>query len=251
MKLFTTTIFILFFVLHSVQSQSLTLLKGKVTSQLKELKTVTISNLRSKSNTSTDGNLNFSMFVKVGDTLEFSGLQVITKIIIIDEIEIAKKLLVCNLESKIILLDEVEIKKYPSINAVSLGILQTPAKVYTPAEKKLKAAKEFNVGYYKIPLPNIFFSVDPIINAISGRTALLKKELQVERKEHLLEKIEYLFKEDFFTENLKIPKEYIRGFWYYAIEEPKLIEALNTKNKITSRFIFADLSFKYLETVHK
>jgi hypothetical protein len=88
---------------------------------------------------------------------------------------------------------------------------------------------------------------DGLINAISGRTAMLKKELAVEKKEKLLLKIEYLFKEEYFLENLKIPKEYLRGFWYYAVEDPKLADALNTKNKMMARFIFSDLATKYLE----
>jgi hypothetical protein len=88
---------------------------------------------------------------------------------------------------------------------------------------------------------------DGLINLISGRTAMLKKELAVEKKEKLLEKIEYLFKEEYFLENLKIPKEYLRGFWYYAVDDKKLVEALNSKNKIMARFIFSDLATKYLE----
>ncbi len=75
---------------------------------------------------------------------------------------------------------------------------------------------------------------------------MLKKELNVEKKEFLLQKIEYLFKEEYFLENLKIPKEYLRGFWYYAVEDEKLEQALNGKNKMMARFIFSDLATKYL-----
>jgi hypothetical protein len=89
--------------------------------------------------------------------------------------------------------------------------------------------------------------LDPILNAISGRTAMLKKELKIEKKEYLLKKIEYMFKEEYFLENLNIPKEYLRGFWYYAVEDQKLEEALNAKKKMMARFIFSDLANKYLE----
>ena len=67
----------------------------------------------------------------------------------------------------------------------------------------------------------------------------------------MLHKIEYLFKEEYFTENLKIPKDYLRGFWYYAIEDPKLEAALNAKNKIMARFIFSDLAAKYVDLIKK
>ena len=251
MKLLKSVILFLFFASAIAQSQTLTFLKGKVISQIKELNSVFVTNLRSDSTTTTDGSGNFSMFVKAGDTLEFTGLQVITKKVVIDENAIAKSLFVINVEAKVILLEEVEIKKYPDINAVSLGILQKPAKVYTPAERKLATASK---AYSSLGFGNfIGFSagLDPLLNAISGRTAMLKKELQIEKKEFLLKKIEYMFQESYFSDNLKIPKEYIRGFWYYAVENSKLVEALNTKNQMMVRFIFSDLAIKYLDLLKK
>ena len=246
MKLFKTTILFLFFSSVYAQTSTLTLLKGKITSQIKELNEVYVTNLRSESNTVTDENGNFSMFVILGDTLQFSGLQVITKKAVIDENEIIKKLFVITLHAKVISLDEVEMKTYPNINAVSLGILLKQPKKYTPAERRLKTAGEIH-WYSPLLIPLGGMPVDGLINSISGRTTMLKKELTIERKEKLLEKIENLFPVAYFTDNLKIPKESVRGFWYYAIEDPKLTDALYAKNKIMARFIFSDLAITYLE----
>ncbi|MGC4040463.1 MAG: hypothetical protein QM710_06680 [Flavobacterium sp.] len=248
MKLFKRIFLVLFFMQAVAQGQELTFLKGKVTSQLKEFNEVNVLNIRSESSTVTDGNGNYSMFVKVGDTLQFSGLQILTKKVVIDENDIAKKLYVTNVEGKVIPLDEVEVKTYPNINAVSLGILEKPAKVYTPAERKLYTAGEFH-WYSPLLIPFGGMSVDGLLNSINGRTVQLEKELEIERKELLLKKIEYLFKEEYFTGNLKIPKEYLRGFWYYAVEDPKLVEALNKKDKIMSQFAFSDLAVKYLAII--
>jgi hypothetical protein len=247
MKLFKGLFLILFFAQTLAQAQELTLLKGKVTSQIKELNEVYIVNLRSDSNSTIDQYGNFSMFVKVGDSLRFSGLQIVAKKVKINENDLAKKLYVINVEAKVIPLEEVEVKTYPNINAVSLGILQKPAKVYTPAERKLKTASDLDgkIGF------GGSMSLDPLLNALRGRTAMLKKELTVEKKEFLLKKIEYMFPEEYFLGNLKIPKEYLRGFWYYAVEDPKLEAALNSKNKIMARFIFSDLAANYLEILKK
>ena len=242
-----TTLIISF--LSVAQTNELVFLKGKIASQIKGLNEVYVSNLRSDSNTVTDGNGNFSMFVKIGDTLQFSGLQVDTKKVMIDANDVVKKLYVVNVQAKVIPLEEVEIKKYSNINAVSLGILQKPAKKYTPAERRLRTAGEFH-WYSPLLIPLGGMPLDGLINAISGRTKMLKKELKIERKEHLLQKIENLFKEEYFTENLKIPKEYVRGFWYYAVEDPKLIEAINSNNKMMARFIFSDVATKYLELLN-
>jgi len=250
MKLFKSIIIFLFFAQSFAQTTTLTLLKGKITSQIKELNDVYVANLRSESIIITDKNGNFSMFVKVGDTLQFSGLQIVTKKSVITENDITKQLYVVSLEAKVNPLDEVEIKQYKNINAVSLGILQRPAKVYTPAERKLRTAEELH-WYSPLLIPLGGMSVDGLLNSISGRTAMLKKELKIEKKEYLLKKIEYMFKEEYFLENLKIPKEYLRGFWYYAVEDQKLEEALNAKKKMMARFIFSDLATNYLEIIKK
>lgn len=251
MKLLKGFFLVLFFVQTLAQAQELTYLKGKVTSQVKGLNEVNVVNLRSDSNTATDEYGNFSMFVKVGDSLQFSGLQIITKKVKIDENDLAKKIYVISVEAKAIPLDEVEVRTYPNINAVSLGILQRPAKVYTPAERRLKTASDLDPTASVGTMMGGSIGLDPIINAITGRTAMLKKELSVEKKEFLLKKIEYMFKEEYFLENLKIPKEYLRGFWYYAVEDPKLEAALNSKNKMMARFIFSDLATNYLEILKK
>lgn len=251
MKLFKSIFLVLFFAQNLAQGQELTLLKGKITSQIKELNEIYIANLRSDSNTATDKYGNFSMFVKVGDTLQFSGLQIITKKAIIDENDMAKKLYVVNVEAKVIPLEEVEVRTYPNINAVSLGILQKPAKTYTPAERKLKTASDFDPTANVGTMAGGSIGLDPIINAITGRTAMLKKELTIEKKEFLLQKIQYLFKEEYFLESLKIPKDYLRGFWYYAVEDQKLETALNAKNKMMARFIFSDLATNYLEILKR
>lgn len=251
MKSFKGIILFLFLVPACAQSQELTLLKGKVISQLKELNEVYIKNLRSDSDATTDKSGNFTIFVKVGDTLQFSGLQIEVKRAVIDANELSKKLFVINVEGKVIPLEEVEVKTYPNINAVSLGILQKPAKAYTPAERRLKTASDLDPTASMGLMAGGSIGLDPLFNAISGRTAMLKKELAVEKKEFLLKKIEYMFKEEYFLENLKIPKDYLRGFWYYAVEDPKLEAALNAKNKMMARFIFSDLATKYLEILKK
>ena len=236
MKFQILFLFFCFPIFGFAQSTELVFLKGKIVCSIKNLSDVNVTNLRSET-TTVSVNGDYSMFVKVGDTIQFSSIQIETKKVIIQESDLAKSLFVSSLEPKVIPLDEVEIKEYKNINAVSLGILDKPAKKYTVAERRLYAASSS-------PL-------DGLLNAISGRTDLLKKELEVEKKEMLLKKIEYQFDPEYFTNNLKIPQEYVKGFWYYAIEEPRLVNEINSKNKSMAKFIFAELATKYLELLTK
>ncbi len=76
---------------------------------------------------------------------------------------------------------------------------------------------------------------------------MLKKELEIEKKEKLLLKIENQFDAAYFTQKLKIPENQVRGFWYYAVEDDRLVAALNAKNKTMATFVFAELATKFLE----
>jgi hypothetical protein len=249
MKFQILFLFFCFPIFGFAQSTELVFLKGKLVCSIKNLSDVNVTNLRSET-TTVSVNGDYSMFVKVGDTIQFSSIQIETKKVIIQESDLAKSLFVSSLEPKVIPLDEVEIKEYKNINAVSLGILDKPAKKYTPAERKLRTAGEFH-WYYPLLIPLGGMPTDGLINSISGRTAMLKKELEVEKKEALLKKIEYQFDPEYFTINLKIPQEYVKGFWYYAIQEPRLVNEINSKNKSMAKFIFAELATKYLELLTK
>ncbi|WP_162127184.1 hypothetical protein [Flavobacterium phycosphaerae] len=117
------------------QSQELFFLKGRIVCPAKEFPEVNVFNLRSESSTVTNQNGEYTLFAKVGDTLKFTGLQIETKTQIIEQEDVKKSLFVTSLTPKVIALDEVTIKEYKNINAVSLGILDKPAKnIHQPKE---------------------------------------------------------------------------------------------------------------------
>ena len=73
--------------------------------------------------------------------------------------------------------------------------------------------------------------LDPLVNWISGRTAMLKRALNAEEKEILVKKLEYYYSDDFFTEKLQIESLYLGSFKNYVVYDVALMEAINTKNK--------------------
>ena len=218
-------------------------IKGKVVSDAPDLENIYIINLKSEATTVTENGGYFTLQVAVGDTIMFSAVQIKGKKIVITENDFSKDLAFFKLDTEINHLDEVIVKQNKNINAVSLRILDKPAKHYTPAERHLKTASDLDgkVGF------GGSIGLDPLLNWMSGRTTMLKKEVEVEKKETLLQKLESQFGFDYFTEKLKIPKENVKGFWYYAVEEKKLVNALNAKNKTMASFVLAELATKYLE----
>ena len=234
--------------LLSAQENVSKAMKGKVASQAPNLENIYIVNLKTDRSTSTDKDGYFEINATVGDTLLFSGIQVIGKKIAITEKDFANDLLLVKLAPFYNRLDEVVVvRQFKEINAVSLGIIPASTKHYTPAERKLKAASDVDLEGNKDGTSGASASLDPLFNAISGRTAMLEKEVEVEKKETMLQRIENQFGVDFFTKKLKIPKEYVKGFCYYVVEEARFVNALNAKNINMANFVLAELATNYLE----
>lgn len=208
---------------------------GKVTASGNNVEGINIVNLVNEKSTQTDANGDFYIMAKAEDLLVLSAINLEYKRKIIGEEDLNSEVIQIEMVPKSTQLDEVEITEYKNINAVSLGILSKPAKVYTPAERKVRTA---TTGL-----------LDPLLNLMSGRTEMLKKGVEVEKKERLLERIDDLYKEEFFTESLDIPSENIPGFKYYAVENKELMNAINSKNKPLADLIFVQLSEKYKQLI--
>lgn len=136
-------------------------------------------------------------------------------------------------------LEEVVINKYNHINSESLGLVPKGQKRRTVAERRLYTAGAFSVG--------TVIGLDPIINAISGRTRMLKRALATERQEMSFSNIKGIYSDEEITANYKIPKEQINAFLYYLVENQEFLNALKAKNKTYSDFLLMELSKKYLK----
>ncbi|APA00944.1 carboxypeptidase-like regulatory domain-containing protein [Flavobacterium commune] len=192
---------------------------------------VNIVNQTTQKTTSTDKNGSFTLFLKEGDELLFSAVNLVTLRKKIVQADLEKAVLIVQLQIESIPLKEVIIKEDSKINAESLGIIPSGQKKYTVAERRLYTARS---GFLDRPL-----------NWMSGRTAMLKKELIVAEKEQLMAKLEYLFEENFYIETLKIRKDYIRDFQLYCIENDDFVSSLKSKNKTLSKFYILTLAKNY------
>lgn len=224
------------------------MLHGKIIVESRSADGVSIINLVNEKTAVSDSNGDFYILAKAEDLLVFSSVNLEYHRKIIEQEDLKSALIIINMTSKTTELKEVIVKQ-PDINAVSLGISQKGIKKYTPAERRLKTAEEFH-WYSPLLIPLGGMSVDGLINSISGRTAMLKKELEVEKKERLLDIIKALYKDDnYFKQTLKIPPAYIKGFQYYCIEDPNFAGVLKTKNKTKIELYMVPLAVKYNEII--
>lgn len=131
------------------------------------------------------------------------------------------------------------------VTSESLGIVPKGQKQYTPAERRLKTASDWDPTIGLGTMAGIGFSLDPIMNAISGRTKMLKKALATENKEFSIEKINGIYTREQIITELKIPAEYVDGFLYYAVEDAKCAAALKGKNNELAKLQMMVLAEKY------
>ena len=212
------------------------LLHGKIIVESGNVGGVTIINLVNEKTAISDGNGDFFILAKAQDLLVFSSVNLEYYRKIIEAEDLKPDVLTIKMTAKITELEEVIVNKHPQINAVSLGISPKGIKQYTPAERKLATASSAKLN------PQ---GLDPLINAISGRTKMLKKELEVEKKERLLAYIGALFDDEYYTQTLKIPANYIKGFQYYCVEEEEFAKSLRSKNKAMIKLLIVPLAEKY------
>ncbi|MBA4318613.1 MAG: hypothetical protein C0412_09440 [Flavobacterium sp.] len=211
------------------------LLHGKIVVESGNAGGVTIINLVNEKTTVSDGNGEFFILAKAEDLLVFSSLNLEYYRRIIEDEDLKAEVLTIKMTAKITELEEVIVNKHPEINAVSLGISPKGIKHYTPAERRLYTASST--------------PIDALLNIMSGRTEMLKKGIEVEKKERLLAKFDVLFENDYYTNTLKIPSDYIKGFQYYCVEDEKFAASLGSKNKTMTMFLIVPLAEKYNEII--
>jgi hypothetical protein len=211
------------------------IIHGKIAVESGFVAGVTIINLVNEKSTVSDSNGEFFILAKAEDLLVFSSINLEYHRKLIEDDDLKSDLLIIKMIAKVTELEEVIVNKHTEINAVSLGISPKGIKKYTPAERRLHTA---------LSTPG-----DALLNYLSGRTAMLKKEIEVEKKERLLVQFGSLFDDKYFTHTLKIPSDYIRGFQFYCVEDKKFAAVLKSKNITEINFLIVPLAKKYNEII--
>lgn len=223
-------------------SQNDSIINGKIIVETNDTDGITIVNMSNKNTTISSNGGYFSIKANVKDTLMFSAIHLEAKKHVVSPNDFKKELLFIKLEIHTKHIKEIMITN-SDITAESLGLVPKGQKTYTPAERRLKAASALD-GQWGL---NTFFSIDPLLNWITGRTAQLKKELEIERKEFLQIKINTTFEKEYLTEVLKIPADYVDGFVFYIVEDKELVDAVKLRNKTKVAFRLSELATEYLK----
>ncbi|MBS7785827.1 hypothetical protein KIH23_00835 [Flavobacterium sp. CYK-55] len=238
----TSKISLIFFcmlVVFSLQAQVLPRqeMSGLVVLRDVPLEKVNVRNDDSGYTTSTAADGTFKIKVRVDEALVFTAVNLETRRVKITEEILKAGFVKAVMSETTVPLPEVTVNDNKGITAENLGIIPRGQRKYTQAQRRLREA---TTGGGIVPL-------NPILNGISGRTRMLKKEVQVEQKERLLLQLDGWFDDEYYTQTLKIPEDYISGFDFYIINDTDFVRALRAKNKTLTKFLALGLARNYLQ----
>ena len=217
-------------------SQNDSIIKGKIVVVNNYNDGVTIVNISNKTNTISGNGGYFIIKAKVNDTLLFSSLHFDVIKLKITATDFGQDLLFVKMTPRSKLIEKVIITNQTVITAESLGLVPKGQKRYTVAERRMKSSGG-GIG------------IGGLINLFTGYGKELKRNLEIEKKEMLIEKIRNQFDKAYFVTTLQIPENYIDGFLYYIGEDKKSHEILNSTDKYSKMFKLADLAVEYLKTI--
>lgn len=231
-KLLCILLFCLSFTIASAQQD--VLLRGKVMSGRAGVPEAFVINKVTGGETKTGSDGTFSITAKPGHVLVVYNTKIMVREFMLNADSFKNMPYVVSVNYKVSELDEVVITKYGNINSVSLGIVPANQKRYTVAERRL-----YTAGYGSIGLTTL-------INVINGRIKKLKRAYETEKQEVVVEGIKDLYDEEDIQERFKIPKERVKGFIYYAMENKEFVTVVKAKNKTYADFLLLGLSKDYM-----
>lgn len=205
---------------------------------------IDIVNLVNEESTRSDINGEFTMSVSSGDLLIISGRNFEHKRYIVEEEDLTKETLKILLVLKPIELDETLVYTRAQLDAMAKGLTSSKVKVYTPAESKLRTAGDFK-PIHLLGLLGGSLQIDPIINAITGKTSRMKDELEVERREIRMAYFEKEMGKEYFIEQLSIPEDDFQAFMFFIADDVKTFELLKAKDKNRARFEFSQSAVRF------
>ncbi len=216
----------------------------KIIAENASVEGVNILNIVSEKTTVSDKNGEFYILAKADDLLLINSLNLEIKRKLIEEEDLEFEIINIKMIPKMTELKQVNVNENANITAENLGIVPKDQKKYTPAERKLYTAGDFK-PIHLLGLLGGHLDVDPILNAINGKTKRLKKEIKIEQKEYLLIKLDNQFTDNYYIDQFHIPKDYVDGFKYYLLEDETFVAIFLSKDHLKTDLKMSEMSVKY------
>lgn len=212
---------------HVTTAQESVILQGKILNDTISKTSVNVVNISLRKGAITNDSGEFNISVRLNDTINVSAVQYESRQFIVSKTVFNRKKISLYLAPKITELDEVRISNIdltgdlkkdllntqlkPVVQVALLGLPRNAHPTFTVEERRYYGATG-GAG----PLGSL-------INAISGRTKMLKKHLEVSQLKAKVYNTRDTFSDSLYMTELKIPEALIEDFIYYVFEDEKAI----------------------------
>lgn len=207
--------------------------------------------------TNTDGIS--SLEVKSGDEILFESNFYESRRLFITETLFNKEIVTVHLNTKAILLDEAKISDFRltgnlGADAKNAGFVDSAALVYANLGIKEKDVPKPNpagrrVGKFKI-IDVATLNITKIIGELNGFNDRQRKTHAYEDRLKILNKIKGIWQEDFYVNDLKIPKEKIDEFVFFAYESTDIYTKIKQNDLLTAEKLMNEQSLIYVERLN-
>ena len=240
------------------------ILQGKVISADKDVVGVVVQNVTTADAVITDLEGNFSIRVRVNDTLLFSAVHFLRKSLPVTEalyrsnfVEVPMQEFVNELKEVVVTpynltgdltkdIDRVTLEK--DVSAEALNLPNAHRRIPTQSERKLQEASSMSMtAGGGLGGAGGGMSLNPIINAITGRTKMLKNRVKVDKTYAQTQEVQGFYTDSFFVSTLKIPMEKIDDFMYFCEVDEDFQTALLSEDKLRILDIMIQKSRAYRE----
>ena len=240
-------------------------LTGKVKSTT-DVENIHVINKTSNVFTITDKEGKFKILAKLNDTISFSSIQHVPKFVVINKLIHSARIIEVVLEEQINNLDEVTVGKVltgnllldinnvqgePPLNFFDVGIPGYKGRIKTQSERRLSEASQLapkaggSLGGVGGSI-----SATALINAISGRTKMLKNRVEMEERESLMQSIKARLGRDFFASN-PLDEDLRMEFFYFCSDDENFIKYCKNQTDFKI-FIFLRMKYRqYLENLNE
>ncbi|PQB07152.1 hypothetical protein BST83_08320 [Polaribacter filamentus] len=240
---------LLFFTIIGYSQKNRTIINGKILFDNASISDVHILNKNSNQGTITNDTGWFEIPVYIGDSLQFTHVNLKEKhFTITSEIYIAKELEI-ELEEKTYSLNEFTLEKPRSIFYVDPEMMPPPivnAKTLNLPYANTIVNKDLSVMKFR---SGGVISLDNLFNSLNGNNKR-KKELQkITLEDNGLSKIRKYFTDDFFITDLHIKEEHINPFLNYCFKN-NIVTYFNKNENIKVTKILMDESKTFPQKIN-
>ena len=231
-------LFIVVVLINSIAlfAQETVIFSGTVLNDTISVSELNIVNLTLRRGAITNKNGVFEIPVRIDDTLNISAVQYESRQLIITPVIYNRKKISLYLVPKVNELDEVLLSNISLTGDLSKDLVTVPLQVFIdPRDLGIPANAKPTMTAEERRVYGATAGAGPLgslINAISGRTKMLKKQLEISNFRSLVEKNRDSFNDSIYIKSLNIPDELILDFVYYVFEDERAEAIANEGNTL-------------------